>query len=133
MILGVGLVAIVIGLGLVVFLAWMAYRSAQVENDHALAQVTFLACVAPFALFFLEAGGRMLAGKPSTAGSVLSLSTWALLRAWGAALALWLLYLGSKGNLAAALIGAVAYGSASWQIHRRIQELKAGGRANAAA
>jgi hypothetical protein len=133
MILAVGAAALLTGAALVTFLAWIAYRFAVVQNNHILGQVTFGLCVAPFAWFFLESGSRMITGKPSEAGSVLALSTWRVFRVWGAVLAIWFLYLGWGGNLAAALIGALAFGGASWKCHQRIQQLKAAGGVNAAA
>ena len=120
----VGSLALLTGLAVGAFATW-ALQVAYVRRTHVVELLTVAAIAAPIAWFFLEAGIRLVANKPSRCGSILALSSW-----WGlcvscVAAALWVLVLGLRGNILAGLLGAIVFGSAAWHCRARIVKLKA--------
>jgi hypothetical protein len=127
----IGLMALLTGVVAATFTAW-ALQIAYVREEHDVGPLTIAALVAPIAWFFLESGIRLLTNRPSRCRSILALSSWKWLGIWCAAVAVWILYLGSRSNLPAGVLGAAIFGAAGWHCRNRIRDLKAQDSARAA-
>lgn len=127
----IGLMAFLTGVAAATLAAW-ALQLIYVRQEHTVELLTVAALVAPIAWFFLESGIRLLTNKPSRCRSILALSSWKGLCIWCTTAAVWILYLGLRGNLLAGVLGAAIFGAAGWLCRNRIRDLKAQDSARAA-